>query len=443
MAGTGPSTGESRYPADFMREVEHQRFHNPATGKDVKFVSLNSPEQSKIYQQWRAKHRRTPAQQLAPGIAKNMGQADRSAMSHVVGRGSLDAEEMADRMGESKDDALHRLERLEQSGYVVGHETEEGHSYWLPSELGYEIVRQLRFQQTGKTSNMKNLDDWTFLATVDPRKRKFRNPETKQWVLFDSLPPAEQNRYKQQWQLQQSQPESQHAVIEGGPGELGEMGDAGMGGGEGGAMAMTDDQMLERGEDNTGEVEFGESQAMAEVEARLGDYLGIDLNDLLSPAGLGVVPVSLGTPDDPDDRHEGPDTALDGGEHVSCGDVRGGCVDEPPEMEGWSFLAEEEDKEAAMERQLLFPVQQPDVMGEPPPEPPPPAQVRRQLQDRMRDLGRGLMVAGAKSPRMQMMEIQSAMMGLMDQLELLADQPGREALRRRILLQLRPRVMRF
>jgi len=61
----------------------------------------------------------------------------------------------------------------------------------------------------------------------------------------------------------------------------------------------------------------------------------------------------------------------------------------------------------------------------------------------MREMGRGLMIAGSKAPRQQMMEIQGAMVGLMDQLEALADQPGREALRRRILLQLRPRVMRF
>jgi len=74
-------------------------------------------------------------------------------------------------------------------------------------------------------------------------------------------------------------------------------------------------------------------------------------------------------------------------------------------------------------------------------EPPPPAEVRRMLAERMRDMGRGLMVAGAKPPRQQMVEVGRVIDGLLDQLEMLADQPGRVALRRRILLGLRGRAL--
>lgn len=77
---------------------------------------------------------------------------------------------------------------------------------------------------------------------------------------------------------------------------------------------------------------------------------------------------------------------------------------------------------------------------EPPPEPPPPAEVKRMLADRMRGLARSLMVAGTRQPRQQMIEIWKAFDTLLDQLDLLADQPGRLALRRRILMGLRQRL---
>jgi hypothetical protein len=78
--------------------------------------------------------------------------------------------------------------------------------------------------------------------------------------------------------------------------------------------------------------------------------------------------------------------------------------------------------------------------GEEPPEPPPPAEVKRMLADRMRDVARSLMMAGMKPPRQQMMEIAKALDLLLEQLNLLADQPGRDALRRRILLNIRQRI---
>lgn len=83
----------------------------------------------------------------------------------------------------------------------------------------------------------------------------------------------------------------------------------------------------------------------------------------------------------------------------------------------------------------------PGHMGEPPPEPPPPAEVRRMLADRMREVGRKIMMSGMKPPRPQMIAVGEAIENLLDQLDTLADQPGREALKRRILLHLRPRVL--
>lgn len=79
--------------------------------------------------------------------------------------------------------------------------------------------------------------------------------------------------------------------------------------------------------------------------------------------------------------------------------------------------------------------------GEQPPEPPPPAEVRRMLADKMRNVGRQLIVSGMKPPRPQMLAVGKALEELLDQLDALADQPGRKALKRRILLQLRPRIL--
>ena len=271
---------------------------------------------------------------------------------------------------------------------------------------------------------METLNAWSFLASHGCQREELSHPQLDEGLLFESLPPQTQMVLEQQ--LQKSQPE-EGAVADPHMEELE------------GLMAMKEENLLEREEANTGDLNFGEAMAMEELEARMGEYMSMGLEDMLAPGGLGVVPVSIGAFGDPDAQHEGPD--LDpGGEHMGSGE-------EPPtelEMESWSFVADGE-KESAMDRTLLAPVMDPQVLlpGELPPEPPPPAQVRRMLADRMREMGRGLMIAGSKAPRQQMMEIQETMMGLLNQLEALADQPGREALRRRILLQMRPRVMRF
>jgi len=83
----------------------------------------------------------------------------------------------------------------------------------------------------------------------------------------------------------------------------------------------------------------------------------------------------------------------------------------------------------------------PPGIGEIEEEPPPPAQVKQELANRMREMGRTLMVSGMRAPRQQIIDIGKILNGLIDQLEMLSDQPGRAALKRRILLGLRNRVL--
>jgi len=46
----------ARYAPEFLRVVDPQKFRNPETGNDVRFVSLPDDEQKRIYDQWRSKN---------------------------------------------------------------------------------------------------------------------------------------------------------------------------------------------------------------------------------------------------------------------------------------------------------------------------------------------------------------------------------------------------
>jgi len=71
-----------------------------------------------------------------------------------------------------------------------------------------------------------------------------------------------------------------------------------------------------------------------------------------------------------------------------------------------------------------------------------PADVKRVSAERMRELGRSLMIAGMRPPRSQMVSIAVTLDGLLEQLKLLGDQNASlNALRRRVLLQLRGKVL--
>ena len=71
-----------------------------------------------------------------------------------------------------------------------------------------------------------------------------------------------------------------------------------------------------------------------------------------------------------------------------------------------------------------------------------PSELRRLSADRMREMGRSLMVAGMRAPRQQIVAIAVTLDGLLEQLKLLGEQnPGLNALRRRILLNLRNKTM--
>lgn len=168
-------------------------------------------------------------------------------------------------------------------------------------------------------------------------------------------------------------------------------------------------------------------------------------------------------PPDPGQRREEPSESEYERHLMERGDESGMGHDDTRQMyadglEGWSFLpvGDAGEREAFVVQQgpgmAAPPLREPGVPqtkvvqpmlgpdGEPI-EPPPPAQIRRQLAERMRDLGRALMISGTRAPRQQMIEVGRALDALIDQLELLADQPGRQALKRRILLGLRQRVL--
>jgi hypothetical protein len=71
-----------------------------------------------------------------------------------------------------------------------------------------------------------------------------------------------------------------------------------------------------------------------------------------------------------------------------------------------------------------------------------PSDVKRVSAQRMRELGRSLMVAGTRAPRQQMISIAATIDGLLEQLDMLGDQdPSLNALRRRVLMSLRGKVL--
>jgi hypothetical protein len=71
-----------------------------------------------------------------------------------------------------------------------------------------------------------------------------------------------------------------------------------------------------------------------------------------------------------------------------------------------------------------------------------PADVKRVSAERLRELGRSLMIAGTRPPRPQMVSIAVTLDSLLEQLKMLGEQnPGLNALRRRILLGLRGKIL--
>lgn len=248
--------------------------------------------------------------------------------------------------------------------------------------------------------------------------RRFRHPETGNQVLFQSLPVREQQKLMQQVS-QRGQPQR-------GPSEDDR-------------SWMPEDMRRQQGEhDERVRRQREQSRRVQDEHVRkMMEETGESREDV--ERSMRRQPTHSGLPSD-DDPYRGR-FAEDGETLAELGrGIFGG------EMDGWTFLPEREatgDAEAA--HMLTIPAvvhgRPGGKPGDPEGEPPPPAEVRRMLAERMRDMGRGLMVAGAKPPRQQMVEIGRVIDGLLDQLELLADQPGRVALRRRILLNLRGRAL--
>ena len=110
-------------------------------------------------------------------------------------------------------------------------------------------------------------------------------------------------------------------------------------------------------------------------------------------------------------------------------------------LEDWTFLGKKAFGLPGLPGATPGGPPKPPGFGEIEEEPPPPAQVKMELANRMREMGRTLMVSGMRAPRQQIIDIGKVLNGLIDQLELLSDQPGRAALKRRIFLGLRNRVL--
>lgn len=71
-----------------------------------------------------------------------------------------------------------------------------------------------------------------------------------------------------------------------------------------------------------------------------------------------------------------------------------------------------------------------------------PAEQKKERSERLRQLGRVLMLAGMRAPRQQLFVVAAALGMLMEEMDKIAgDDPGLKALKRRILMGLRNRVI--
>lgn len=246
-----------------------------------------------------------------------------------------------------------------------------------------------------------------FLKTV--KDRKFRNPDTGNEVKFISLPAAEQTKIYQQWGAsRQEQSPPGEARSKSKPGEWIDVGMAPVGAiveSQGRRYEITKSRFEKA---DARDLETGKHQVLHDS----GD------NILVSLPGQKTAEATMSKQD-----------------RLKKARTR------------WAQMSPQERE--ALRRSFAEMMHGPGVPavmmsgqrpGDEEPEPAPPAEVKRMLADRMRELARSLMIAGTRQPRQQMMEISKAIDTLLEQLDMLADQPGRDALRRRILLNLRQRT---
>jgi len=81
---------EARYSQEFLQWSGSREFRNPATGNDVKFISLPVPEQVRIYQGWKKKNQ--PEEGKEPSKSQAIEEAlDIARNGEIIARESLSA----------------------------------------------------------------------------------------------------------------------------------------------------------------------------------------------------------------------------------------------------------------------------------------------------------------------------------------------------------------
>lgn len=388
----------ARYSQEFLDWARDRKFRNDQTGNRVRFDQLPPAERDRVHEVWDGARE----DRMGRRMWVDAGPSDELVQ---VFRVRFDEGDLGDdvRMygGERMfDEVLEELLYGEHSRFRGGSpdlDTEDDAEHERARQL-YEdarrwahlIVDRLEDERKGIAPRMASLATW---RTVDEERvgssrdefdrqmqeggRTFSNPQTGNRVKFKSLPHEVQDRIYKQWQATRPPEQGRGQRPQGEPSE-----------------SEYERHLMERADES----------GMGHDDTRQMYADGIE--------GWSFLPVG--------------DAAQ--GEREAFVVQQGPGMAAPPLREPG----------VPQVKTVHQPMLGPD--GEPI-EPPPPAQIRRQLSERMRDLGRSLMISGTRAPRQQMIEVGKALDALIDQLELLADQPGRQALKRRILLGLRNRVL--
>lgn len=423
------------YPEEFTRAVENIKFRQPSTGNRVKFVSLTPEEQAKVYSRWQQlqqqkaqKKKKKPkrptfakAREGAFGALEEDGWSVKKDLKVPKARKDIDGDEVIlhfkpqavymEVKGKAPPRSLHTdIRDVDPKQWAQTLEKEAKDMIELEERFKYGAAEMLeRLERVAAFPK-------DFMQLV--KGKRFRNPKTDNHVRFVSLPAEEQKRIYDYWKKHQH----------------------GFGRGEKGWVQYT--PKIQRLVKN-----WREHEGLKGMKKKFLDWSEggeIDDEDLAYLRRAGIA------------KKKGDGMTAFGKKlkkYFAQYARPGTGVEHLEKTAGprWRDLGPEE-KEAARHafselfegppvRGVPIPGQQQRRRDEEPPEPPPPAEVKKMLANRMRSLARKLMVAGMRAPRQQMVEIGKALEVLLDQLDLLADQPGRQALRRRVLMNLRQRIV--
>lgn len=481
------------YPDDFMRRIEGMKFRQEGTNNRVLFVSLPQERQQRIYEKYRASMAQREEAERArrrkrPTFAKAKEAVfDKLDESGWETRRGLKVPKAVKTVGDNqvilhfKPQAVWMEVRGQEkvparSLHVDLRDVANDPAAWIEglgknAEDAVKMEAEMNAPYRKANFTMKSIDDWKTIGDRNlrtaaysqefldwARDRMFRNDETGNRVRFDQMPASERDRLHDGWEDSRADREGHGMWEDAGPSD--------------GLMQMF-------------RTRFDEGDLSEDDRVYNGQQM---FDDVLEELCYGECsPFRGGSPDldtDDDDAHGAARKLYDGARRWThlivdrMEDERKGLApprvaslatwrtvgeghvgsDDGDGMGGWSFLPEgreafvvpptgmappmrEREPGVPQMKIVRVPAGLPGGIDPEAPEPPPPAEIKRQLSERMRDLGRTLMISGMRAPRQQMIEIGRALDALIDQLELLADQPGRQALKRRILLGLRQRVL--